>query len=330
MTDSSRRVEGLSVAQRALLARQLRTKTAADRRQGISRRAVGLDTPMYMTPMYITPLHPIRGAERDPLFFVHAVGGTVHAYAQLAAHLADTWALYGIEAAGLREGSTPRESVEDMALAYLQAIRQVQPHGPYRLGGWSMGGLVAFEIARSLETAGDEIALLTLLDTAFPSPLCPPLSENVLAAIYAADAAAGLGLPFDPPLDFSSWPVADQLCWTAERLGASAPEREDQPGGELARRFEVFKANMVASIRYRPQTVHAPTLVIDAANSPNRPAAWADAVKGDFTVVRVPADHYTLLTTPAVRDVAVALRAALSQAPMDLSVGVSAENLGAL
>ena len=255
-----------------------------------------------------------QGAERDPLFFVHAVSGTVHAYAQLATHLADTHTLYGIEAAGLREGSTPHASVEDMAVTYLQAIRQVQPHGPYRLGGWSMGGLVAFEIARRLETAGDEVALLTLLDTAFPGPLRPALSDGGLATIYVADAAASLGRPFDPPPDFSSRPVPDQLRWMAERLGPSARGHRGQPGGELelARRFAVFKANVAASSRYRPQTVRAPTLVIDAAGSPNQPAAWAAAVTGECTVVRVPGDHYTLLKPPAVQDVAVALRAALS------------------
>jgi thioesterase domain-containing protein len=58
--------------------------------------------------------------------------------------------------------------------------------------------------------------------------------------------------------------------------------------------------------------VRAPTLVIDAAGSPNQPAAWAAAVTGECTVVRVPGDHYTLLKPPAVQDVAVALRAALS------------------
>jgi thioesterase domain-containing protein len=238
----------------------------------------------------------------------------VHAYAQLAAHLADTHTLYGLEATGLREGSTPHGSVEDMAFAYLQAIRQVQPHGPYRLGGWSMGGLVAFEIARQLETAGDEVALLSLLDTAFPDPLRPPPPDGGLATIYAADAAASLGLPFDPPPDFSSWPVANQLRWMAEWLYPSARGHRDQPRGELelARRFAVFKANVAASSRYRPQTARATTLVINATGSPNQPAAWAGAVQGEFTMVRVPGDHYTLLRSPAVQDVAVALRAALS------------------
>jgi len=184
----------------------------------------------------------------------------------------------------------------------------VQPHGPYRLGGWSMGGLVAFEIARRLETAGEEVALLTLVDTAFPGPRRPVLSDGDLATIYAADAAAGLGLPFDPPPDFSTWPVADQLRWMAEQLGPAARGHD----GELERRFAVFKANVTAAVRYRPQTVRAPTLVIDAAGSRNHTAAWAAAVTGECTVVRVPGDHYTLLKSPAVQDVAMALRTALS------------------
>ncbi|MGH4021706.1 MAG: thioesterase domain-containing protein, partial [Pseudonocardiaceae bacterium] len=101
-----------SASRRALLARRLRA-TVAGRARDSSR-----DGPL----VRLTP-----GTERDPLFLVHAVSGTVHAYARLATHLADAVTLYGIEAGGLENGSEPRASVEDMASAYLQLIRHVQP-----------------------------------------------------------------------------------------------------------------------------------------------------------------------------------------------------------
>ena len=265
-----------------------------------------------LTPGPTTPMTP--GAEPDPLFLVHPVSGTVHAYAALAAHLAGTHTVYGIEAGGLQAGGlqaggsgwVPHASVEDMALAYLPAIRRVQPHGPYRLGGWSMGGLVAFEIAHRLEAAGEQVALLTLLDTAFPGAPHPPISDGGLATLYAADAAAGLGLAFAPPPGFSSWPVADQLHWMADHLGLAAPGHDGQP--EMARRFAVFKANVAAVGGYRPVAVRVPTLVISAVGSPDHTAAWAATVSGECTVVQVPGDHYTLLEPPAVQQVAAALR----------------------
>lgn len=300
MDGDARSVTRLSASRRALLARRLRVKAAAAQEL---RRSAGLcpDGPLVrMTP----------GAERDPLFFVHAVSGTVHAYARLATHLAEALTLYGIEAAGLREGSTPRATVEDMAVAYLHAIRRAQPHGPYRIGGWSMGGLVAFDIARQLEAAGDEVALLALLDTAVPSPFGSPLSDGVLAAIYAANAAASLGVPFELPLDFSSWTLAPQLRWISERLGLPAHGHDDQP--EMMRHFAVFKANVAASRQYQPRMVRAPTLVIGAADSPNHTAGWAGAVMGECTVVRVPGTHYTLLQAPQVGRVATTIRTALS------------------
>ncbi|HEU0078664.1 MAG TPA: amino acid adenylation domain-containing protein, partial [Longimicrobiaceae bacterium] len=99
-----------------------------------------------------SPLVPVRASgERAPLFFVHPVGGDVLCYAPLARHLDAGQPFYALRSRGLDGGEPPRATVEAMAADYLDAMRAVQPRGPYRLGGWSMGGVVAWEMARRLE-----------------------------------------------------------------------------------------------------------------------------------------------------------------------------------
>ena len=91
-------------------------------------------------------------------------------YRELANRLDADVPVFGLQAHGIDGLSAPCESIEAMAADYCSAIRAVQPHGPYRLCGWSTGGVIAFETARQLLDAGDEVALVALLDAAIPGP----------------------------------------------------------------------------------------------------------------------------------------------------------------
>ena len=116
-----------------------------------------------------TPLVTLRAdGSRPPLFFVHAVGGNVLNYRPLAEALGDEQPCYGLQAVGLDGASTPLGSIEAMAERYLPEIRAIQPRGPYRLAGGSMGGVIAFEIAQRLRAEGEEVDLLALFDTYGP------------------------------------------------------------------------------------------------------------------------------------------------------------------
>ena len=105
---------------------------------------------------------------RPPVFFVHPVGGNVLAYRDLIAHIDREVPCYGLQAIGLDGLCKPLTSVEAMAERYLHDIRSIQRHGPYRLCGFSFGGLVAFDIARRLRATSEDVGLLALLDTDFP------------------------------------------------------------------------------------------------------------------------------------------------------------------
>jgi len=102
------------------------------------------------------------------LFLVHPPGGIVVCYQALAHRLGQDRPIYGIRARGLHGETDLPSRLEDMASEYVTAIRAVQPDGPYYLGGWSMGGVIAYEMAQQLLAQGQSIGLLAFLDTTIP------------------------------------------------------------------------------------------------------------------------------------------------------------------
>ncbi|HEX4945592.1 MAG TPA: amino acid adenylation domain-containing protein [Blastocatellia bacterium] len=103
--------------------------------------------------------------DRPPFFCIHAVGGNVLEYYELARQFGPDQPFYALQSAGLGGTLAPHESIPEMARHYLHEIRAVQPQGPYHLGGRSFGGMVAYEMALQLHEQGETVALLALLDT---------------------------------------------------------------------------------------------------------------------------------------------------------------------
>ncbi|NES99882.1 MAG: ACP S-malonyltransferase [Sphaerospermopsis sp. SIO1G1] len=114
---------------------------------------------------------------KPPLFCIHAIWGNVLFYRILVNYLSPAQAVYGLQAQGLDGKQSPLISIPDMAAKYIQEMRTVQPQGPYYLIGHSFGGKVAFEIAQQLQSQGDKVALLGIIDTAAPD-INKSLSEN--------------------------------------------------------------------------------------------------------------------------------------------------------
>ncbi len=112
-----------------------------------------------------TSLVPIQpGGSKPPFFCVHGGGGNVLIYRQLARHLGADYPFYGLQARGLDESDDYLTTIEEMAESYLREIRELQPEGPYYLGGFCMGGQVAVEIAQRLVRDGQQVNLLFVID----------------------------------------------------------------------------------------------------------------------------------------------------------------------
>jgi len=111
----------------------------------------------------VVPIQP-KGT-RPPFFCVHGLGGAVLRFQDLARHMAPDQPFYGIQPQGMDGGAPVLASVEEMAARYISEMRTFQREGPYYIGGYSFGGLVAFEMALQLVDEGHEIGFLGLLDT---------------------------------------------------------------------------------------------------------------------------------------------------------------------
>jgi amino acid adenylation domain-containing protein len=109
---------------------------------------------------------PIReGGNLLPLFCIHAAGGNILLYRELANRLNSNRPVYGVQSSALEHGLPKAKTVEEMAMEYAAEIRKLQPHGPYHLAGYCLGGTLAYEVARQLRLAGEEIGVLALFDT---------------------------------------------------------------------------------------------------------------------------------------------------------------------
>ncbi|MFH8438452.1 amino acid adenylation domain-containing protein [Streptomyces sp. NPDC018007] len=142
---------------------QAPTPAALDAALDVSREEDPLDV--------LLPLRPARPGDRAPVHCVHPAGGLSWCYAGLIRHLPADVPIYGLQAQGVGEATADEPlpaTLEELAAHYASRIREVQPEGPYRLLGWSTGGIIAHAIAAVLQEAGQEVELLAILD-AYPA-----------------------------------------------------------------------------------------------------------------------------------------------------------------
>lgn len=170
-------------------------------------------------------LVPIRGnSQHTSLFLVHSVAGELTWLQLLAQKLSPELALYGFAAPGLNAEGPFFFRLESMAAAYLHELRQIQPKGPYRLGGYSLGGVIAFEMAHQLQWAGEQVDLLVMIDAFAPQPertadilswsrngLLMQVVTNLLALQWQADML----LPADV---LSKLPFSEHSAFAARHL----------------------------------------------------------------------------------------------------------------
>ncbi|MES2948751.1 MAG: amino acid adenylation domain-containing protein [Pseudomonadota bacterium] len=255
-----------------------------------------------------TPLVTIRAPKKGlsegmACFFVHPAGGNVLCYQGLAEKMARPF--YGLEAAGLSGAQLPLDDMEQMAALYLQAIRKAQPHGPYLLGGWSSGGMVAFELARQLEHHGETVAQILMLDTPAPMPQ-EAVDPGILLHWFLEDINFGFDARSMPLEGLANdGDLGRALEQITQRYGLAIAIDVTQ----LNMIYAVFKGVLNACRRYCPTQIRADIALLRANEGlvgefANYPAAeladwgWKALTHGQVTTVLVPGTHYTILTPP--------------------------------
>ncbi|HVG07350.1 MAG TPA: amino acid adenylation domain-containing protein [Thermoanaerobaculia bacterium] len=249
---------------------------------------------------------------KPPFFWVHPAGGDVLCYAGLARHLGDDQPFYGIQA----DGENPPSRIEEMAERYIQEVRRIQPEGPYFLGGWSLGGAVAFEMARQLRAAGATVALLAVIDGALTVESGPEESD----ADFLLDIAAYVGnfhgrAPEVSRDRLEALDADGQIAYVTERLAAIDFLPPGSGEAQLRRVLAVYRANARAARRYRPGSYPDGLVLLRAEESPHAEAdlGWRRFVDGTVEIHTVPGNHLTLLAEPNVSVLAARLRLYLEE-----------------
>jgi amino acid adenylation domain-containing protein len=274
-------------------------------------------------PSVLVPLQP--GGSRLPLFCIHATAGTVFCYRELSRLLGAEQPFWGVQAPGLAGEQEPLARIEDMAEHYFEAIRQVQPRGPYLLAGWSLGGVVAFEMARQARARGEEVGLLAVLDVPAlgGSAGTTVLNDPAEMVRYANEAlgpgAVGLPLPAD---DLDGLSTADRLRQILEQARAANLLPVEVELSQAQAYFEVVRANLQALARYVPGPYAGPVTFFRAAESPPEvgtaaESCWRGLAAGGLEMLTVPGGHHTMLEQPHVPVLAARLAARLAQQPVD-------------
>ncbi len=269
---------------------------------------------------YLVPMHPDQSKMRTPFFLVAGMFGNILNLRHLGRLLGVDRPVYGIQARGLYGDEKPHRTIEDMAAAYLEEIKKVVSDGPFLLGGFSGGGLVAFEMAKRLRAEGGNVPVLILLDT--PLPQRPKITYRDRLVMQRLKLQRGGGRYV------KEW-AKNRLSWELELLRRRFHQIDESydPGG--FKNDAIQEAFLGAAAAYQVGTYGGKVLlyrpVLDKAYevAPGRyinserelvleDQGWGPYV-AEIEVREVPGDHDHMVLEPEVRVLASLMRRALAE-----------------
>jgi amino acid adenylation domain-containing protein len=260
----------------------------------------------------LVPLVPeAEAGPGRPLFLVHPAGGDVHCYRDLARRLGPERPVYGL-ASPLLSAEDGIPNLEQRAAVFVEAMIGAQPEGPYAVGGWSLGGVIAWEIVQQLEQRGKTVELLVLLDSHAPDPESPRADQAEILANLAAGLPASPGHPAITAEALRRLPEPERLrvVFAAARQAGALPEGlgEEQAGALL----RAGEAEVDAMRAYQPQPYAGPVLLVRAARGGGAAdLGWGALAEAGLETVALDANHSGLLVEPALTELAGVLRARL-------------------
>jgi thioesterase domain-containing protein/acyl carrier protein len=278
-----------------------------------------------------------------PFFCVHPAGGTVFSYQALARHLGADRPFYGLQSPDTEASGATGASLEELATYYVAAIQNAQPHGPYHLGGWSLGGVIAFEIAQQLLQAGEEVAFLALLDSSVPisfyrqngaeatTPVAgarEEIGDGELAAAMIAE-----GTVAQPGEEFAQLSSREKLTYVWEQARANHSIPHDTSFEQFRRISRMQYTNIRAVGRYIPrsypgritlfrssESLQAPDCLYDemTARRLQPDGGWDELTTDQVEVHIVPGSHHDMVDEPHVRVLAEVLKGCLETSRKNL------------
>jgi amino acid adenylation domain-containing protein len=246
-----------------------------------------------------------------PLFCIHAVWGNILFCRSFINYLETDRTVYGLQSKGLDGEHPPCTSIPEMATNYIKEIKTVQPQGPYLLSGFSLGGLIAFEIAQQLQAQGQEIELLALVDPTSPNltssePDAPATTRTPLLTKTISHFKTLLDLSAQQKVDY----VWQRLCWNLTLGNANlfykAYLRYIKRSLSELRLVNVYWANYLTQYTYMPKPYLGKITLfqaedIEVGNEENTQSRWELFASDGVDIIPVVGSHADLMDEPNVR-----------------------------
>ena len=250
--------------------------------------------------------------EQVPFFCIHGAGGNVLNFQKLSRYVGQDRPFYGLQAQGV-DGALPAlTSIEEMATQYLEAIRRVWPDGPFLIGGYSGGGVVAYEIAQTLKAAGESVPLVVFIDSFHPKIESQriPISEHWKQMLKWGPGYLRERLKQKEVKKSEAQKTADALHWVANNPGQPIPIEYREP--------YVVHHFLNALRRYEPipysgrvmQFTASETWIVYQHVGADR--GWADLIP-NLELLTTPGDHDHLFVEPNVNILGSQLRHVLNE-----------------
>lgn len=280
----------------------------------------------------IVPIQP--DGTNPPFFCIHAKGGNVLFYRDLARYMGTDQPFYGVQARRLAGRQIGHDTVEEMAGFYIEEMQAIQIEGPYYLGGSSFGGLAAFEMAQQLRKRGHKVALLALLDTGTPDyPKILPGTTKLRSKIYGFTRSMQRQRDSLKALNLTG--KFQYMAEKMKKIWMRYHRKIQNNYKKTARRFyKKFNQNLPSNLiqledkiwragqTYAPQVYPGKVTLFRAANQPlgiypDPTLGWERFVGGDLEIFDVPGHHGSIVAEPYVRELAEKLRHCINTSCLD-------------
>ena len=233
------------------------------------------------------------GTAPPALVLLHPVGGALFCYAALTAALRTSAPVYAFADESEPAPEPPAQRIPRIASEYLGRLREAEIPRPWVLGGWSFGGVLAYEIARQ----DGEGSHVVLLDAAYvPEEESTPPPDTEIRRWFARDVARLAGVPAERVDSSSDDEVEELLAGTGAKVGMDADE--------ISERYRLFVANAHALLAYRAEPYDGAATLVLAEESPDVTDAWAKYLSGPIDRHVIPGDHAEVLSVASAERIA--------------------------
>jgi amino acid adenylation domain-containing protein len=264
-----------------------------------------------------TSLVPLQvSGKRAPLFLMHTTPGDILGYGNLVYRLSTDQPCYGFQSLGLKSAECSHTSIEQMAEYYTTLLREFQPRGPYYLGGWCYGGIVAVEMARTLQAQGEEVALLALLETvAMPAQLTNLRYYRHRFRSFLKMSPQRWITYFRAKARYARESrVANRMRFRQAENCLDGELRDPR----LIQLEQVYNTNLAALESYKSKYYNGKVTLFNAAERdpsliPDPNYGWVGLAR-EIEIHEVPGNHDTMLTEPNVSSLAERLNECLLHA----------------